>query len=354
VKTICHQLDPETQKVSEGLFQRQHPIHRRPMNLSYLKRMVWALVAVPLALAGSFAHAANAVVRDQAGFFSESAESAASRVISEIQTTLKRDMVVETFRDIPAEVRRGVDLQDKAAVNKLFETWSVDRARELGVQGVYVLLTREPAHLQVAVGNQTQRQAFTMADRNALANRMLEQLRAKKYDDALIAGVGFVRDTLTAHAAPSTKTKSPSTTSTTSTTSTPFTHAPVGVPSEAPSRGGSIWSMLLPILLIGVVVLVVIRILGRLFGRGGAGGMQPGFGGGGGFLRSMLGGIFGAAAGMWLFNQFSGLGNAFGSDASSAPQEGGADDAGGQDTDYSSSGGDFGDSGGGDSGGGDF
>ena len=320
------------------------------MNLSYLKRMVWALVAVPLALAGSFAHAANAVVRDQAGFFSESAESAASRVISEIQTTHKRDMVVETFRDIPAEVRRGVDLQDKAAVNKLFETWSADRARELGVQGVYVLLTREPAHLQVAVGNQTQRQAFTLADRNALANRMLEQLRAKKYDDALIAGVGFVRDTLSAHAAPTTKAKAPSTSST---TSTPFTQAPVGQSAEAAGRGGSIWSMLLPILLIGVVVLVVIRILGRLFG-GGAGGMQPGFGGGGGFLRSMLGGIFGAAAGMWLFNQFSGLGSAFGSDASSAPQEGGADDAGGQDTDYSSSGGDFGDSGGGDSGGGDF
>ncbi len=322
------------------------------MNLSHFKRMVWALVAIPLVLGGGLAHAANAVVRDQAGFFSESAKSAASRVISDIQTTLKRDMVVETFREIPAEVRRGVDLQNKAAVNQVFETWSVDRARELGVQGVYVLLTREPAHLQVAVGNQTQRQAFTLADRNALANRMLEQLRAKKYDDALIAGVGFVRDTLSAHAAPATKSKAPSATSN---TSAPFTHAPVGVPTEAPTRGGSIWSMLVPILLIGVVVLVVIRILGRLFGRGGgAGAMQPGFGGGGGFLRSMLGGLFGAAAGMWLFNQFSGMGSAWGSDAASGSQEGGADDAGGQDTDYSSSGGDFGDSGGGDFGGGDF
>jgi uncharacterized protein len=322
------------------------------MNLSRFHRLASALIALPLLLAGSLAQAANAGVRDQAGFFSESAKSAATRMISEIQTTLKREVVIETFRDIPAEVRRGVDLQDKAAVNKVFESWSVQRARELGIQGVYVLLTREPAHLQVAVGNQTQRQAFTVADRNALANRMLERLRAKQYDDALIAGVGFVRDTLTAHAAPATKSKGPSTTST---TSTPFTHAPVGQSTEAPSRGGSVWSMLLPILLIGVVVLVAIRILGRLFGRGGgAGGMQPGFGGGGGFLRSMLGGLFGAAAGMWLFNQFSGMGNAWGSDASSGSQDAGADDAGGQDTDYSSSGGDFGDSGGGDFGGGDF
>ena len=108
----------------------------------------------------------------------------------------------------------------------------------------------------------------------------------------------------------------------------------------------------------------IVRSLFRaLSGGGGApvGGMgQPygyGGGGGGGFLQNMMGSMFGAAAGMWMYDQF------FGSHSSAATfnpqsmdsqsQDGGFS---GTDTDYTSSGGDFGgDSGssfGGDSGGG--
>ena len=319
------------------------------MNFSRIRYLVWAILTVPALFAGSLAQAAQVGIRDEAGFFSQSAQSAAARVISDIQANQKRDLVIETYREIPAAARRGVDLQDKAAVKRVFEMWSVQRARELGVQGIYVVLTREPAHLQVAVGNETQRQAFTPADRTALADTMLDRLRAKKYDEALISGVGFVRDTLAAHSAsgvtkPSGSSRNPAATQPTPTRT-----------SEAPatsSPGPSFLSGLLPLLLLGVVVLVVIRMIGRLFGGGLSGGMQPGMGGGG-FMRSMLGGLFGAAAGMWLYNQFTGHGSAFGADNPPGPDGGNDAFGGGQDTDYSSSGGDFGDSsGGGDSGGG--
>ena len=66
---------------------------------------------------------------------------------------------------------------------------------------------------------------------------------------------------------------------------------------------------------------------------------------------SLLGGMFGAAAGMWLYDQFSGNhGNAWGADQDN--RSGGSTGFSGQDTDYSGTGGDFGgDFGGGDSGG---
>jgi len=322
------------------------------MNRTCIHSVAWALLAIPVLLAGTLVQAANVGVRDQAGFFSESATTAATRVISEIKTNLKRDLVIETYREIPAESRKGIDFQDKAAVKRAFETWSIQRARELGVQGVYVVITREPAHLQVAVGNETQRQAFTLADRGALVDRMLERFRSKQYDDALIAGVGFVRETLLANQAPGSRSTGQS--------RNPATPPPA--PSrtsetEAPRSGFSIFSTLVPILLLGLAVIVVIRILsGGLFRRGSNAGMQPGVGGGGGgggFMQSMLGGLFGAAAGMWLYNQFSGHGSsAFG--AETPPDTNSNNDAsGGKDTDYSSSGGDSGDSsGGGDSGGG--
>ena len=79
-------------------------------------------------------------------------------------------------------------------------------------------------------------------------------------------------------------------------------------------------------------------------------GTPQGAGGGGGFFSSLIGGMFGAAAGMWMYNQFLGSD----SHASTMSDNAGNGDSGisGQDTDYSSSGSDFGgDSGSGDSGG---
>lgn len=312
-----------------------------------------AWVALCLFLAGAGTHAANLAnlaIRDQAGFFSEAAESTAARTISEIERSQKKDLVIETFAEVPAEVRRGVDLQDKAAVKRLFESWSVQRARELGLNGIYVVMTREPAHLQVVVGNETQREAFTLADRDALVVRMLDRLRAKKNDEALIAGVEFVRDTLRSHASSGARTPAGARSSV-----NPPAQAPRQAMAEASTRGFSWFSLLVPLLLLGLVGLVVMRLVRALMGRGSVGGTPPPLGGGGGgFMRSMLGGLFGAATGMWLYNMFSGHGsNAWGADA--PPTPGGSD--GGlppQDTDYSGSGGDFGDSsGGGDFGGGD-
>lgn len=103
----------------------------------------------------------------------------------------------------------------------------------------------------------------------------------------------------------------------------------------------------------------LIRGLFRSMSGGGAGvggGMgQPAYGGGGGFFQNMMGSLFGAAAGMWMYDQFFGSHSSaasFGTDSTDAsPSDGGYS---GTDTDYTSSGGSFGDDSGGFDGGGDF
>ena len=297
-------------------------------------------------------------IQDDAGFFSESAKADASFNIRELQKTLKKDVCVETFKEIPADVKQGVNPQNKAALNRMFDQWAVKRARLQSVNGVYLMLVKEPSHLQVVVGNDTQKQAFTLADRDMLVGMMLAKLRTKDYDAALREGMSFVASTMKIHA-----------------TSRPRdAAAPAPVTSyrndpQPKSSGG--W--LLPLLIIGLVLWVVLAIVRSLFRGGAAGGgtaMSPAAGGGGGFFRNMLGGMFGAAAGMWMYDQFFG---SHGSSAYGASQDdrhsdnvgGGGGDSGfsGQDTDYTSSGGSFGDdsggggfdggdSGGGDSGGG--
>ena len=302
-----------------------------------------ALAAVAALLLGaSTAHAEMGGIRDNGAFFSASAKTEAQRNIGEIGKRFSKDVVIETFSEIPQDLKAGADLTSKTAMNRFYEEWAVKQAKQQRVNGIYILLVKAPPHLQILVGNETQRNAFSLKDRDALLSLMLAKLRNKQNDDALLEGVNFVNATLRAHQPARGRT------------------AAGGGRSEAP--GSSHW--ILTALLVGVGVWVVLRIVRAVFAGGGGGGggayagggMTPGpGGGGGGFLTNVLGGMFGAAAGMWIYDQFSGR------SSSSSSWGGGGDldnrgDSGfsGQDSDYSGSGGDFGaeDSGGSDFGGG--
>jgi uncharacterized protein len=311
---------------------------------------ILGILAVML-LGANVCRAAAGAVLDNGGFFSEQAKSDASKVIGEMGRTMHEDLVVETFKEIPADVKGSVNLQDKAAVSHLFEQWASKQFKQERVNGVYVLIVKEPAHLQVNVGNNTQRQAFTLTDRDALSSLMRAKLHAHQNDEALRDGANFVFATMKSHSNLRAHTGS----------------APAVVPSNPVQQSGGSGGWLIPAIVIGVVVWLVIGLFRALSGRmsgGSAMGQAPGGGGGGGFLSSLVGGMFGAAAGMWMYDQFfSNHGNsAFGSDRND--QSGGDSGFSGQDTDSSSSGGDFGsdsdsgsdsggDFGGGDSGGGD-
>ncbi|MEI6537003.1 MAG: TPM domain-containing protein, partial [Verrucomicrobiaceae bacterium] len=151
------------------------------------------LATLTTLLAGtSNLRAGTAGIHDNAGFFSDGAKADASSNITDLQKRVKKDVCVETFAEIPADLRQGLNLQDKAAVNRVCEQWALKRAKELTVNGVYMLLVKQPPHLQVEVGNDTQRQAFTLADRDRLVNTMLAKLRAKDNDGALREGVSYV------------------------------------------------------------------------------------------------------------------------------------------------------------------
>jgi len=293
----------------------------------------------------SVAHAEVDGIRDNGAFFSARAKTEALSGIDDIGKRFRKDLVYETYSAIPQDLKQGVDLADKAAMGRFYEEWALKQAKQQRVNGIYILLVKEPPHLQILVGNDTQKRAFSLKDRDELRSLMLPKLHNKQYDEALLESVRFVSATLLAHAP--TRGRTPV----------------VGHRSEAPSSSNN-W--LIKALLIGGAVWLVLRIVRAVAGGGGNGGgysgtaMTPGVGGGGGgFMSNMLGGMFGAAAGMWIYDQFSGRSSSWGGgDTGYGGDNGGNGDTGysGQDTDYSGSGGDYGDndSGGGDSGGGDF
>lgn len=319
------------------------------------------LPAVLLGWIGIAAAALVAEVRDEGGFFSADATQKANEVIKEIHKDFKKDLLIETIKTVPAEKTDEFKKLDKAGQSKFFKSWARERARQAEVNGVYILVIKDPGHLEVEVGNETQKKDFTIANRDELADKLLAKFKdankvkdeadkKKIYDEALLEAVRYVRSTMKTNIG-TTKGSGP--------VHQP-NREPVYVPPSRPAPAtASPWvSGIGGLLCIGLIILavgwLVIGLIRAFTGGGGGGGFGGGGGyggGGGGFMTGLLGGLFGAAAGSWLYDSFfrgGGMGGGWGSSAYGA---GPSEEP--RDTDYSGTGGDTGGDGGG-GGGGDF
>lgn len=248
-------------------------------------------------------------VLDTAQLFSDAAREEANRRLAEIKSRTGKDLVIETLSEL-----KGVP-EDKQERSRFFEKVVQERASNFGVEGVYVLICRKPGYVQVGVGEATRREGwFSNAQRKELRDILLKNLKEKKYDEALREGVNYVQRVLEAHRSA----VGPVTQSNPKVTATP---RPVqGEETGAPSWLGWVCLGLAALLVLWLIIGVIRAVTGGAspgpgYGRpvvaGGAGYGGPpvyGGGGGGGFFSSLLGGLFGAAAGMWLYNHFFGGG----------------------------------------------
>jgi uncharacterized protein len=282
--------------------------------------------------------AVAAGVKDDGGFFSKEAIEKANAEIKKIKDKYKKDVVIETYKAVPADKQDQLSRANKTQRNELFGNWVEERARQLELDGILVLITREPPHIQVGVGKNTRQKAFTVANRDELAKRMLARFRDNKYDDALVDGTSFIFTTIRGH--------------------TKFSENP----DQTPAGAITDWKgWICPVLAIGAGIWLVFALIRAFSSRGGyagagAGAAPGGAWGGGGFMTGLLGGLFGAMAGNWIYNSFFGghHGGGWGSSAHAGEPDHSADlgpDDHGEG--FTSTGGDFGDSGG-DAGGGDF
>jgi uncharacterized membrane protein YgcG len=327
----------------------------------------FGLIALLLLLAQApRAAAATSGVRDEAKFFSPDAISRAEGTLRQISQKHQKDVLVETFPSIPQDLQAKFQQEGKA---QFFEGWANQLAHQSAVDGVLILITRSPGHIQVWDGNKTSQRLFTQADRTRLSNGILATaFRNKQFDQGLEQAVQFIQQQMDAHGAAQGQT---------SANSAAAPPPPANYPGSTPGSGSSShWGLGgIACIVIGVIILIMLAraVVGRSLGGGrrggyyppggpgyppqggpgyppGAGGYGYGGGGGGGFGRGLLGGLLGGALGGYAGEKWAERGQQQGGGYAPPPQQGGAD-AGGIDTSGTSSGADF-DSGGGDSGGG--
>lgn len=297
---------------------------------------------------------------DQTHFFSDDGISKAKQALAKHKFAGGLEVTFDLFAKPP----HGEVPADKEQRAKFFR----QLARELAVadkaKGIYVLITRSPGYVQVLADQATVKRGFSSDDEKQLSTLLLEGFRKAAQiekedkqkaielrDEALLRAVEFIARDLEG--------------------TTPPVKSNDNSGGSDRSREGQ--NSLAGWICLGLVALLAVwLIVGLIRALSGAGSAAAGPGaggaGGGGFLSSLLGGLFGAMAGMWLYNHLFG-GSSMLSGHSALPNDSPTPDAGGGiegEGDFSGdtgAGGSFddgggtdtgGDWGGGDWGGGDF
>lgn len=161
------------------------------------------LVMIGCLSAGGRLAAAAPEVKDAAEFFSPAAVAKANEAIKEIKLQYHKDLAIDTFKTIPAERNKDAkDLKGEART-QFYKQWVEDQIRAAKLSGIYVLITKDPPHIQVGVTEDTLKKAFPPADRDRLAKLLLEKFKTKEYDDGLLEGIKLVRATFAKNVPPS-------------------------------------------------------------------------------------------------------------------------------------------------------
>jgi uncharacterized membrane protein YgcG len=164
------------------------------MSQRSVRRLAPALVAW-----GFLAGAALAVapqVRDRGKFFSPEAVKKANGQIRELYRKYTQDVLIEAYDTVPtdqAEKLKGLDAAGRA---EFFKKWAAERARERAVNGIYVVISREPRYVYsdayYTEGFSRERRLLSSAVARKVSEALIGHFKEKRFDEGLSAAVGVV------------------------------------------------------------------------------------------------------------------------------------------------------------------
>jgi hypothetical protein len=134
-------------------------------------------------------------VRDEAGLFGKDAVAKAEEQIRDLQKRFDLQLVIETVEAVPqADQKRIKGLWHRKEQAAYFKAWAREKAEAAKVDGVYVLICNEPQHVQVIAWPERREEVF---DKDACdeAYRAFTTSRTGT-DAALLALVAKVREKL--------------------------------------------------------------------------------------------------------------------------------------------------------------
>ncbi len=226
--------------------------------------------------------ALSAAVEDKAGLFSAKAITSANEQLNKVRMATGKEILILTVNDLG-----GKPIVELARTE--------GRARQLN--GIILVISKKPAQIELMAGRKTS-MVFRKQHRDTVVEILKKNLR-KAPDEALAASVQYMAETFS---------------SANSAMMQPDGRPPIGQrPAVVTHRESSSFGWVKWLIIIGVVFLII-RLISYFMNRNAAantaapGAGMPGQGGfgGGGFFASLMGGIFGAVAGNWIYDKFFG------------------------------------------------
>jgi hypothetical protein len=157
---------------------------------------VLLVVIVWLGVAGPASAVYPPPVKDEAKFFSAEALEKANKRVKDAYRVTKKDLVIETYATVP-EGKKVPEEKNKR--EELFKAWVNERCRDLGVNGVYVLICKSPAYYYIEADRETLRRAFTTKDEAKMRQKLLAALRERKFDEGLKDVIDVFEESLKAN-----------------------------------------------------------------------------------------------------------------------------------------------------------
>jgi hypothetical protein len=134
-------------------------------------------------------------IRDDGKFFSAEAVKKANERIAEISRKYDRDVLIETFATVPAGDIDKVKTMDDKERTTYFLGWAKRRAHERVVNGVYILICKEPRNLRVGVVEREPHK-FPPDTRAAIEKVLMKEFADMHFDEGLDQAVRVVEERL--------------------------------------------------------------------------------------------------------------------------------------------------------------
>jgi hypothetical protein len=135
-------------------------------------------------------------IKDDGKFFKPDALEKANKKIKDIYEKYHKDVVVETLAPLTADQEKKLKEEGKT---KFFGSLALNRAKELGVHGIYIVFSKSPTGLHVHMDPATQKQAFTARDRKVLIDKIIARFKEKEFDAGLLDGLEVIESALKAN-----------------------------------------------------------------------------------------------------------------------------------------------------------
>ena len=114
-------------------------------------------------------------IHDEGQFFSTQAKEQADEKIAKLKREHNRDLVIETLKKI--NIPESVQAKGPDAINKFVTDFAARQFNREEVDGVYILISKEPAKFRVHVGKNTVQRLFTYSDEKKLEKILEDGLR---------------------------------------------------------------------------------------------------------------------------------------------------------------------------------